>query len=249
MVSLQALRKLNDFENRHHTFQQYSLPFKELTCVTTENGRHYVSPTGVKLTSVTTMLGRTGDHTWLEAWRDKLGHEAADIETHRCADRGEKLHLACELYLKNRPMKEVLEAAGEYVFMFKQVFPYLNKMSKIYAQEIPLYSEVLGLAGRVDLIGVYEGIRPSIIDFKTSNTLKTRSMIEDYSIQLCLYSVMFQQMFNVKIERLINIISNENALVPTIIEFDRKDVISKMFDRVRLYHKMDKEQKGIWADR
>ncbi len=74
-------------------------------------------------------------------------------------------------------------------------------------------------------------------------------MIEDYSIQLCLYSVMFQQMFNVKIERLINIISNENALVPTIIEFDRKDVISKMFDRVRLYHKMDKEQKGIWADR
>lgn len=248
MPSLQALRKLNDFENRHYTFQQYELPYKELTCVTTENGRHYVSPEGVKLTSVTTMLGRTGDHTWLEAWRDKLGHDAADLETIRCAERGEKLHLACELYLKNRPMKEVLEAAGEYMFMFKQLFPYLNKMTKIYAQEIPLYSVRLGLAGRVDLIGIYEGI-PTIIDFKTSNTLKTEGMIEDYSIQLCLYSCMFQEMFGVKINRLINMISNENALVPTIIEFSREHIVPKMLDRVKLYHRMDAAQNGIWPDR
>lgn len=248
MASLSALKKFNDFENRHYTFQQYDLPYQELTCVTTENGRHYVSPNGVKLTSVTTMLGRTGDHTWLEQWRDKLGHEAADIETQRCADRGEAFHLACELYLKNRPMLEVVQAAGQYMFMFKQVFPHLNKMTKIYAQEIPLYSEQLGLAGRVDLIGIYEG-RPAIIDFKTSNTLKTKGMIEDYSIQLCLYSCMFQQMFGVKIDRLINIISNESALVPTVIEFDRKEIVSKMLDRVRLYHRMDKEQNGIWPDR
>lgn len=245
MSNLQALRKLNDFENRHYTFQQYALPFKELECVTTENGRHYVSPTGVKLTSVTTMLGRTGDHKWLEAWREKLGHEEAEKETQRCADRGEAFHLACELYLKNRPMIEVVQAAGPYMFMFKQVFPHLNKMTKIYAQEIPLYSEVLGLAGRVDLIGVYEG-KPAIIDFKTSNTLKTAGMIEDYSIQLCLYSVMFEQMFGVRIERLINIISNESVMVPTVIEFARKDILKKMFERVRLYHKMDKEQNGIW---
>lgn len=247
MPSLQELRKLNDLETRHYTFQQYDLPFKELECVTTENGRHYVSPNGVKLTSVTTMLGRTGDHTWLEAWREKLGAEAADAETQRCADRGEKVHLACELYLKNRPMKEVLAAAGEYMFMFKQLLPYLNKMTHIYAQEIPLYSEVLGLAGRVDLIGIYEG-RPAILDFKTSNIMKTRGMIEDYSIQLCLYSSMFQQMFGVKIDRLINIISNENQLVPTVIEFQRKDIINKMIERVKLYHKMDKEQNGIWVN-
>ncbi|WPJ72030.1 hypothetical protein DEEACLCL_00005 [Salmonella phage CRW-SP2] len=247
MASLSSLRKMNDFENRHYTFQQYELPYKELTCVTTENGRHYVSPEGVKLTSVTTMLGRTGDHTWLEAWRDKLGIEAAEAETQRCADRGESFHLACELYLKNRPMLEVVKAAGEYMFMFKQVFPYLNKMTKIYAQEIPLYSVKLGLAGRVDLIGVYEG-KPAIIDFKTSNTLKTKGMIEDYSIQLCLYSCMFQEMFGVKIERLINIISNESVLVPTVIEFARSEILDKMFDRVRLYHRMDKEQNGIWPD-
>lgn len=248
MSQLRVLKNINNIEERQYTFQQYELPYKELTCVTNENGRHYVSPTGVKLTSVTTMLGRTSDHTWLDAWVERLGVEQAAIETQRCADRGEAVHLACELYLKNAPMKDVVAAAGQYLFMFMQLFPYLNRMTKIYAQEIPLYSEVLGLAGRVDLIGVYNGT-PAIIDFKTSNTLKTRDMIEDYSIQLCLYSVMFQQMFNVKIERLINIISNENGLLPTVIEFDRKDILPKMFERVRLYHRMDKEQNGIWADR
>lgn len=248
MASLQSLKDRNDFSKRHVNFQQYALPFKELTCVTNENGRHYVSPTGVKLTSVTTMLGRTGDHTWLEAWRGKLGAEAADLETERCAVRGEAVHLACELYLNNAPMDEVLAAAGEYVFLFKQLFPYLNKMTKIYAQEIPLFSEVLGLAGRVDLIGIYNG-QISIIDFKTSNVMKTRGMIEDYSIQLCLYSVMFQQMFNIKIEKLVNIISNESSLLPTVVEFNRDDILPKMFERVRLYHRMDKEQNGVWPDR
>ncbi len=66
MASLQALRKLNDFENRHHTFQQYELPYKELECVTTENGGHYASQTGANLTSVPTMIGRTGNHEWQE---------------------------------------------------------------------------------------------------------------------------------------------------------------------------------------
>lgn len=246
MTSLQSLKKLTDIKERHFTFQQYDLPFKELECVTTDNGRWYKSPNGVKLTSVTTMLGRTGDHSWLEAWRDRLGHEAADAETQRCADRGEAVHLACELYLKNRPMDECLKAAGDYVFMFLQLKPHLDKITKVYAQEIPLYSERLGLAGRVDCIAMYQG-KPTILDFKTSNILKTRGMIEDYSIQLCLYSAMFQEMFGVKIERLVNVISNESSPVPTIIEFQRKDVLTKMFDRVRLYHKMDQECGGKWA--
>lgn len=236
---------MNDFSTRQKEFEQRPLPYKELVCVTTDLGRHYVSPNGVKLTSVTTMLGRTGDHTWLEAWRDKLGIEAANAETQRCADRGEAVHLACELYLKNRPMEEVVAASGDYFFMFKQLYPYLNKMSKIFAQEIPLYSETLGLAGRVDLIGAYNG-EPAIIDFKTSNSLKTRGMIEDYSIQLCLYSAMLEQMYGLRVNKLVNIISNENDLRPTVIEFNRRDVLGKMFDRVRLYHKMDKECGGVW---
>lgn len=245
-MSLADLKRKSDPNYRDVFFQQYKIPFQELECVTTDNGRWYVSPNGKRLTSVTTMLGRSGDHTWLEAWRDRLGHTEADAETQRCADRGEGVHLACELYLKNSPMSAVYEAAGSYTFMFNQLRPYLDKITKVYVQEIPLYSEVLGLAGRVDLIAVYNG-RPFIIDFKTSNTMKTRSMIEDYSIQLCIYSVMFQEMFGHKIGNLMNMISNEAALKPTMIEFNRDNVLPLMFDRIRLYRQMDAERGGDWS--
>lgn len=246
MVSIADLKRKSDPFHRDVYFKQYSVPFVELECVTTDNGRWYVSPNGTKLTSVTTMLGRSGDHTWLEAWRDRLGHDDADKETQRCADRGEGVHLACELYLKNKEMHEVFAAAGDYVFMFNQLRPYLDKITKVYVQEIPLYSEILGLAGRVDLIAEYMG-KPFIIDFKTSNTMKTKSMVEDYSIQLCLYSAMFQEMFNIKISNLANIIANENALKPTYIPFDRNEVLPLMFKRVKLYREMDAERGGIWT--
>lgn len=246
-MDLDTLRQRTQLKERTHFFQQYSLPFQELECVTTDHGRHYVSPNGVKLTSVTTMLGRSSDHGWLDDWRERLGAEAADAETQRCADRGEAVHLASELYLKNRPLSEVIAAAGDYLFLFKQLHPYLNRVTKVYAQEIPLYSETLGLAGRVDFVGVYEG-KTTILDFKTSNTIKTRDMIEDYSIQLCLYSFMFEQMFGHRIDRLINVISNEKAPTATVIEFDRKDIAHKAVERIKLYREMDRARGGNWLD-
>lgn len=244
-MNISQLKSKTDIMHRDKFFPQYDLPFQELECVTTEHGRHYVSPNGVKLTSVTTMLGRSSDHGWLDDWRERLGHEAADAETMRCAMRGEGVHLSCEYYLKNYAMDKVVLASGEYVFLFRQLKPHLNNISHVLVQEIALYSEILGLAGRVDCICVYRG-QLCILDFKTSNGLKTRGMIEDYSIQLCLYSVMFEQMFGKRIDKLVNIIANEGVLNATVIEFDRKDVLSKMFDRIRLYRKMDLERNGIW---
>ncbi|AVO22952.1 exonuclease [Erwinia phage vB_EamM-Bue1] len=246
-MDLGSLRQQTRLLERTHTFEQYKLPYKELECVTTENGRHYISPNGKKLTSVTTMLGRSSDHGWLDEWRERLGAAAADAETQRCADRGEAVHLACELYLGNAPMEKVRAAAGNYFFMYKQLHPHLNKVTKVYAQEIPLYSETLGLAGRVDFVGVYNG-KACILDFKTSNLNKTRGMIEDYSIQLCLYSFMFEEMFGKRIDTLINVISNERSPVATVIEFNRNDVAEKAIERVKLYRKMDAERGGDWVN-
>jgi len=246
-MNLADLRRHTQLVERTKNFPQYKLPYQELECVTTDAGRYYVSPNKVKLTSVTTMLGRSSDHDWLDAWRERLGAEAADAETQRCADRGEAVHLACELYLMNRPMDEVVAAAGSYLFMFKQLLPYLNKVDRVYAQEIPLFSEVLQLAGRVDFVGTYNG-KICILDFKTSNNLKTRGMIEDYSIQLCLYSFMFEEMFGKRIDSLYNIISNERGVTATMIEFKRSDVAHKAIERIKLYRKMDLERGGNWAN-
>ena len=51
--------------------------------------------------------------------------------------------------------------------------PSLNRIGKIFAQESPLYSKHLGVAGRVDCVGEFDGV-PSIIDFKTSKKIKKK---------------------------------------------------------------------------
>ena len=52
-------------------------------------------------------------------------------------------------------------------YMFHHATPYLDKINNIHAIERTLYSEYLGLAGRVDCIAEYEG-ELAVIDFKTS---------------------------------------------------------------------------------
>ena len=51
--------------------------------------------------------------------------------------------------------------------MFYHAKPELDKINNIHAIERTLYSEYLGLAGRVDCIGEYDG-ELAVIDFKTS---------------------------------------------------------------------------------
>jgi ATP-dependent exoDNAse (exonuclease V) beta subunit len=54
--------------------------------------------------------------------------------------------------------------------------PYLDKINNIHAIERTLYSEYLGLAGRVDCIGEYEG-ELAVIDFKTSEKIKPEEVV------------------------------------------------------------------------
>ena len=79
---------LNSLKIERPTFAHKGLKFQELECVTTDAGRWYTTPDGFKYHSVTTFLGKTSDHGWLDDWREALGAEAADAETQRCADRG-----------------------------------------------------------------------------------------------------------------------------------------------------------------
>ena len=58
--------------------------------------------------------------------------------------------------------------------MFHHAAPYLDKINNIHAIERTLYSEYLGLAGRVDCIAEYEG-ELAVIDFKTSEKLNLKS--------------------------------------------------------------------------
>ena len=66
-----------------------------LPTVEVDGKRHYVTPNGTKLPSVTTVLGHFKKDKILE-WRNRVGAEEADKVTNRAGTRGTKFHALME---------------------------------------------------------------------------------------------------------------------------------------------------------
>lgn len=209
--------------------------YKELKTEEINDMRWYTSPTtGEKYASVTTVLGY-GPKPWLEEWRQSLGEEAAAIETARCAERGENVHLMAEKYLKNNKAP-THDHMGSDIKLFNQLRPYLHKINNIRAQEIPLYSDTLRLAGRVDVVGDYNDVL-SIIDFKTSNNPKDLGMVNDYFLQSTAYAVMYFEMFQVPIEQIVIIIAVEKGMVPMVYVKNIDEYVQPLLERINTFYK------------
>lgn len=188
----------------------------ELTELQTKdvNGhRWYIIPDGNLYPSITTLLGNK-PKPHLANWRKMLGEEKADKETKRCADRGTAVHLMAERLINNED--PLVGQTNENIKLFNQIRLIIkSKVNNIRAQEVPLYSDVLGVAGRVDCIAEYEGVL-SIIDFKTSNNNKTEAMIEDYFLQETFYALAFYELTGEKVEQIVTIMTVERGIMPLV---------------------------------
>jgi genome maintenance exonuclease 1 len=100
-----------------------------------------------------------------------------------------------------------------------------------------LWSEQLGLAGRVDCIGEFDGIL-SVIDFKTSKRIKQRDDILDYFWQETAYSLMYEELVGEPIHQLVTIMAIDNEPPGLFIE-KTEDHIDGLVKAIQFY----KEQK------
>ena len=73
-----------------------------------------------------------------------------------------------------------------------------------------LYSDDLCIAGRVDCIAEFAG-KVSVIDFKTSTKAKSPSKIKNYFMQETAYAKMFEERYNVSVERIVTLVSVEET--------------------------------------
>ena len=71
-------------------------------------------------------------------------------------------------------------------------------------------------AGTADCVGEYEGI-PTLIDFKTAKKIKKREWIEDYFLQGCAYANAHNVMFGTKIEQIVILMVDRNAIFQEFI--------------------------------
>lgn len=209
-------------------------PFLNVVDKMDRGKRFYTTPENNKYPSITTVLGDE-PKPWLDSWKAALGKDKAAAETKRCADRGTALHKMVEDYLNNVPdPTEGHDRAN--IGLFNQIRMKLTKqVGEIRAQEIPLYSDALRVAGRVDCVAEYDGVL-SIIDFKTSNNVKTEDMIQDYFLQCTAYAVMFYEMYGVPIDNIVVIIAVEKGLMPMVFKREIFDYLKPLQQRVAHYH-------------
>lgn len=199
-------------------------------------GRKYVTPDG-EFPSVTTFLSSLDrDTEWLDRWAEKLGgKDKAEAELTRCADRGTGVHLALEHLMKNDPKPEL---AGDYKHMYRQIETVLRiHVDDVYALELPLWSKLMGLAGRVDCIAKYKG-EIAIIDFKTSNKAKMAKWITNYFLQATCYSIMLEELYGIKAEKLVILVSVENEDRAQVFVRDRRDYTLLLAEKIKEFRAM-----------
>ena len=209
---------------------------EELTAETTEHGRKYLLPDGSKVPSITTVLSYFKKEG-IQAWRNRVGEVEANRISKQASNRGTNVHTLCEKYLNNDTSYHK-GAFPDALEMFNTIKSVLNRINNIHYQECGLYSTMLGVAGRVDCIGEFDGVL-SVIDFKTSRKLKTTEQIEDYYMQECFYALAYEELIGQPIHQLVTIMAVENE-EPAIFIQPTKTWIEPLVNLVGEYKRNNK---------
>ena len=197
--------------------------------------RTYLTPTGEKYPSVTTVLSKTKDQSHLHAWRKRVGVDEADKITRRAGRRGTATHLLCEKLVLNEPI-DLSKEMPLSVHLFKQLETFLvQNVNSIRVSEGSLFSHKLKVAGSVDLVASYRN-HAAIIDFKTSGKYKRVDWIEDYFMQAAMYSFMLWEMTKMYHPKLVIAIAVEEENDAQIFEEDVNHWIDRAKDRCKRYH-------------
>ena len=164
------------------------------------DARLYLTPDGEALPSVTTILSKTKDKSFLKKWRAKVGEEEAEKIIRDSAKIGTALHLYIERFVNGDKYKDLTEIGIQAEKMAQKIIDEaFSDITEIWGSEVHLYNPGK-YAGTTDMVGVYKG-RPTIIDFKQTNRPKKREWVQDYLMQLAAYAAAHNAMFDTEIEQ------------------------------------------------
>lgn len=194
----------------------------ELECKTTESIRLYQVPSGKWVPSITSVTSFYNRQIFVE-WRKRVGEEKANAITKKAKARGTDFHQVCQDYLENKELNwDDYQPLTK--FMFYHLKPELDKINNIHAIERTLYSEYLGLAGRVDCIAEYDG-ELAVIDFKTSDKIKPEEWIENYFVQETFYAAAYYELTGKVVKKLITLMVTPSGEVKVFDKRNKRNYI------------------------
>ena len=194
----------------------------ELNKKETNGIRLYNLPNGEWVPSITSVTSFYNREIFAK-WRARVGIEEANRITKKATARGTDFHEVAQAYLENKDLNwDDYRPLSK--FMFYHAKPYLDKINNIHAIERTLYSEYLGLAGRVDCIAEYEG-ELAVIDFKTSEKIKPEKWLENYFVQEMFYATAYYELTGIPVKKLITIMVTPGGDVKVFDKRNKGDYI------------------------
>jgi len=199
------------------TFEIIDHGFESLPTENIDGKRYYVTPTGEKYPSVTSVTGLLNRES-IKKWRKRVGEKTANKISTQAARHGTSAHQLFEDYIKNDNFEEKFKGAmpttqQAFISLEKE----LNQIGVVHGLESPLYSHNLQLAGRVDCIAEWDG-KLSVIDFKTSAKPKQEKWIQNYFIQETAYAKMFEELTGETIHAIITMIAVSDGSSQLFVE-------------------------------
>jgi genome maintenance exonuclease 1 len=212
-------------------FKHKDVQFEEVETKTINGKRHYITPKGnfPSITTVLSVLSRKG----IAEWRARVGEAEADKIGRQACGRGTNVHLMCEQYVNNE--LDESKFMPDVKAMFNSIKPILKeRIGEVYAQEMPMWSSYLGVAGRVDCIAEFDG-KLSVIDYKTAAKTKKKEWISSYFQQASAYCVMFEERTGIPIDKIVIIVAVADSEPQVFVE-KRDNYILDCIDTIHQYY-------------
>lgn len=212
--------------------------YPDLERITLEDRRYYVSPEGDNLDSVTTILSKTSDNSFLLEWKKRIGEEEAARQTSYATGLGTLMHEHLENYVQGIPRPKGTSIVWRQAEkMADQIIKRgLPNIDEIFGMEKILYYPKL-FAGTSDLICSHKG-EMCISDYKTAKKIKSIEHMENYFCQLCSYAMAHNELFGTKIRKgVIFMASRDYEFKEYIIEGNTFDIYyDKWLERLDTFY-------------
>ena len=155
---------------------------------------------GVRLPSVTTVLAKTKDQSYLTAWKNKVGHDKAESIKNYSSKRGTSMHKFLENHITGVGYDDLSAIGQEARPMANKIIEVgLTPVEEYYGSEVTMHYPGL-YAGATDLVCLHNNME-TIVDFKQANRPKKLEWIDDYFLQIAAYAMAHDYVYKSQIRQ------------------------------------------------
>ena len=209
-----------------------------------ETGTRVYDFQGMRLPSVTTILAKTKDQSYLTNWKKKVGHEEAERIKNLSSKRGTAMHKFLEKHIQSSGYYDLTEIGQQAKPMAQKIIDVgLAPISEYYGSEIMVHYTGL-YAGSTDLVCLHNDLE-TIVDFKQSNKPKKVEWIDEYFLQIAAYAMAHDEFYRSRIRQGVIMICTPDLYYQEfkIQDTELKRWKHKWLARLDAYNDLQREEK------